>query len=227
MKTREDASALARALVAGARSAGRKAAALVTRMDEPLGYAVGNANEVREAIAVLSGEEGAMPAEVVDLCVELAALMVSLAKDVPLDDAREECRARLADGGAKRRFEEMVSAHGGDLRRFEALLARPAFRFRIQAMRSGFVSGIDAEKVARVALSLGAGRERVGDRIDPLAGVTLAVKAGDRVSSGSPLATLERSSDPDGLENAAAELYKAFSITSKPPEKVPLVLESL
>ena len=227
MKTREDASALARALVAGARSAGRKAAALVTRMDEPLGYAVGNANEVREAIAVLSGEEGAMPAEVVDLCVELAALMVSLAKDVPLDDAREECRARLADGGAKRRFEEMVSAHGGDLRRFEALLARPAFRFRIQAMRSGFVSGIDAEKVARVALSLGAGRERVGDRIDSLAGVTLAVKVGDRVSSGSPLATLERSSDPDGLENAAAELYKAFSITSKPPEKVPLVLESL
>ena len=94
-------------------------------------------------------------------------------------------------------------------------------------MRSGFVSGIDAEKVARVALSLGAGRERVGDRIDPLAGVTLAVKVGDRVSSGSPLATLERSSDPDGLESAAAELYKAFGITSKPPEKVPLVLERL
>ena len=227
MKTREDASALARALVSGARSAGRKAAALVTRMDEPLGYAVGNANEVREAVAVRSGEDGAMPAEVVDLCVELAALMVSLAKDVPLDGAREECRARLADGGAKRRFEEMVSAHGGDLRRFNALLARPAFRFRIQAMRSGFVSDIDAEKVARVALSLGAGRERVGDRIDPLAGVTLAVKVGDRVSSGSPLATLERSSDPDGLESAAAELYKAFGITQKPPEKVPLVLERL
>ena len=227
MKTREDASALAHALVEGARRAGRRAAALVTGMDAPLGYAVGNANEVREALAVLSAEEGAMPAEVVDLCVELAALMVALSREIPLDDARVLCRERLADGSALRRFEAMVAAHGGDLAAFGALLKRPTFKFRIQAMKPGYVTAIDAEKVGRVAMSLGAGRERVGDRIDPLAGVTLAVRVGERVTTGAPLATLEKSSDPDGLERAAAELYRAFQVSSAEPAAVPLVLERI
>ena len=227
MKTREDASELAHALVAGARAAGRRAVALVTGMDAPLGYAVGNANEVKEAIAVLSGEAGAMPTEAVDLCVELAALMVGLTKDMPVDEARELCRARLADGSAMQKFEAMVEAHGGDLGAFRALLARPTFKFRIQAMKSGYVAAIDSETVGGVAMSLGAGRERVGDRIDPLAGVTLAVRVGERVATGTPLATLEKSSDPDGLESAAAELYKAFQISSAAPEVPPLVIERL
>ena len=227
MKTREDASALAHALVEGARSAGRSAAALVTGMDAPLGYAVGNANEVREALAVLSAEEGAMPAEAVDLCVELAAMMVALAREIPLDDARALCRERLADGSALRRFEAMVAAHGGDLAAFGALLKRPTFKFRIQAMKPGYVTAIDAEKVGRVAMSLGAGRERVGDRIDPLAGITLAVRVGERVTTGAPLATLEKSSDPDGLERAAAELYRAFQVSSAEPVSVPLILERI
>lgn len=227
MKTREDASALAHALVEGARSAGRSAAALVTGMDAPLGYAVGNANEVREALAVLSAEEGAMPAEAVDLCVELAAMMVALAREIPLDDARALCRERLADGSALRRFEAMVAAHGGDLAAFGALLKRPTFKFRIQAMKPGYVTAIDAEKVGRVAMSLGAGRERVGDRIDPLAGITLAVRVGERVTTGAPLATLEKSSDPDGLERAAAELYRAFLVSSDEPVSVPLILERI
>ena len=227
MKTREDASALARALGGGAKAAGRKAAALVTGMDAPLGFAVGNANEVREAMRVLGGEKGAMPEEAVGLCVELAALMVSLAKEMPLDDARSLCREKLSDGSAKAKFEAMVEAHGGDLGAFESLLGRPTFKFRIQAMKSGYVSEIDAEKVGRVALSLGAGRELPSDRIDPLAGVTLAVQVGDRVATGAPLATLEKSTRPDGLEAAAAELYKAFRIAPAAPEPVPLILERL
>ena len=227
MKTPSDASALANALVGGARAAGRKAAALVTGMDAPLGFAVGNANEVREAMRVLGGEKGAMPEEAVGLCVELAALMVSLAKEMPLDDARSLCREKLSDGSAKAKFEAMVEAHGGDLGAFESLLGRPTFKFRIQAMKSGYVSEIDAEKVGRVALSLGAGRELPSDRIDPLAGVTLAVQVGDRVATGAPLATLEKSTRPDGLEAAAAELYKAFRIAPAAPEPVPLILERL
>lgn len=223
MKTREDASALARALVSGARAAGRKAAALVTAMDAPLGRSVGNANEVAEALAILRGE--AADAAVVDLCVELAALMVSLAKEISPDDARRLCRERLAGGAALAKFTAMVAAHGGDLARFEELRRRPTFRFRIQAMRSGHVTDIDAERVARTALALGAGREKAGDRIDPLAGVTLDVAVGDRVSVGSPLATLERSAGPDGLERAAADLLKAFSISSSPPEAKAIVLE--
>ena len=221
MKTPEEAHELAVALVTSSREAGRKAAALVTDMNAPLGFAVGNANEVAEAIAMLKGET---PGPVVDLCVEQAALMVSLARDLPLDAAREDCRAKLANGAAFEAFARMVAAQGGDLERFDALLKKPTFKFKIQAMKSGFVAAIDAEKVGRVALALGAGRERTGDRIDPRAGVTLAVKVGDRVAVGAPLATLEKATEPDGLEKAAADLYKAFQIAPSAPEPKPLVL---
>ena len=224
MKTPEEAHALAVALVKSSQAAGRKAAALVTDMNAPLGRAVGNANEVAEAIAMLKGE---VAGEVVDLCVELAARMVSLARGVSLDAAREECRARLKDGAAFAAFEKMVAAQGGDLDRFARLLEKPTFKFKIQAMKSGYVAAIDAEKVGRVALALGAGREKAGDRIDPLAGVTLDVKVGDRVAVGAPLATLAKSTEPDGLEKAAADLFRAFQITPEPPAPKPLILETV
>jgi len=225
MKTREEAVALAHALVDGARAAGRKAAALVTDMNAPLGFAVGNANEVAEALAILRGAR--TEGRDIDLCIELAALMVSLAQDRPLDDARQMCRERLADGTAYAKFAAMVAAQGGDLEAFAARMAQPTFKFRIQAMKAGRVAAIDAEKVARVALSLGAGRLTAGDRIDPRAGVTLAVQVGARVGTGSPLATLEKSSGPDGLEKAAAELYKAFDIRPEAAEPDSLILERI
>ena len=238
MKTPEDAKALAAALVAGSKAAGRKAAALVTDMNAPLGFAVGNANEVREALAVLGSNRVGMESDgakdpngrykpLIDLCVELAAMMVALAKEIGIDEARAMCREKLEKGLALEKFEEMVTAHGGDLERFGRLLREPTFKFKIQAMRSGYVSEIDAEKIARVALQLGAGREKTGDRIDPLAGVTLAVKVGDRVAVGAPLATLEKSSDPDGLERAAADLFKAFTISATAPEVKSLILERI
>ncbi len=224
MKTPEEAHELATALVTSSQAAGRKAAALVTDMNAPLGFAIGNANEVAEAIAML---KGVRIGKVVDLCIEQAALMVSLARDLPLDDARVECRANLANGAAFAKFAQMVSAQGGDLGRFDRLLQAPTFKFRIQAMKSGFVTAIDAEKVGRVALALGAGREKAGDRIDPLAGVTLAVSIGDRVAVGAPLATLEKSTEPEGLEKAAADLYKAFQVGPSAPEQKSLILERI
>lgn len=227
MRTREDAVALAHSLVSGARASGRKAAALVTNMNAPLGFAVGNANEVAEALAVLEGRTPERFGELVSLCVEFAALMVSLTKDVPLESAREECRARLADGSALAKFRAMVAAQGGDLDRFAALLQQPTFKFCIQAMRSGFVEAIDAEKVARVAFQLGAGRAKAGDKIDPRAGVTLAVKRGDRVVVGAPLATLETSHEPEALERCAADLLKAFTIASAEVPECNLVLERI
>ena len=240
MKTPEDAKTLAAALVAGAKAAGRKAAALVTDMNAPLGFAVGNANEVLEALNVLksastrvctdlsSDQPTNRPADqVVELCLELAAMMVALSKEISIEDARTMCWEKLKSSAALEKFAEMVVAHGGDLERFERLLKKPTFKFKIQAMKSGYVSEIDAEKVARVALQLGAGREKAGDRIDPLAGVTLAVKVGDRVAVGAPLATLEKSSDPDGLERAAADLFKAFTISASVPEMKPLILERI
>ena len=256
MKTREDAAALARSLVDGAKAAGRKAAALVTDMSAPLGLAVGNANEVAEALAWLGSDRvglgsdrvglgsdrvalgsdrvGPTPtlndsnqtlSDPISLSVELAALMVSLAKEIPLEDARQMCRGKLADGSALAKFEAMCAAQGGDLDAFERLLKKPTFKFKIQAMRSGYITAIDAEKVGRVALALGAGRMEKTDKIDPLAGITLSVKRGDRVAVGAPLATLESSREPDGLERAAADLLKAFAIGPAAPDGADLVLE--
>ena len=227
MKTREDSVALATAMVRASQAAGRKAAALVTDMSSPLGYAVGNANEVKEAIDILRNQAASGLKRITDLSVELAAWMVSLAKDVPLDAAREMCREKLVDGSAYAKFESMVKAQGGDLDAFFRLLEQPTFKFKIQAMRSGYITAIDAEKVGRVSLSLGAGREKAGDKIDPLAGITLAVQVGDKVAIGAPLATLEKSSEPDGLEKSAADLYKAFTISTEKPAVESLVLESI
>ena len=225
MKTREDAVALAKALVGGARAAGRRSAALVTDMDAPLGRAVGNVNEVAEALDILRSGKVEGLETLTDLSVEFATLMVSLEKEMPLDEARALCRAKLADGSALAKFEAMVAAHGGDLDAFAALRRKPTFKFRIQAMKSGYVTAIDAEKVGRVALALGAGREQAGDRIDPLAGITLEVAVGDKVAVGAPLATLEKSAEPDGLDRAAADLYKAFQVSATPPEAKSLVRE--
>ena len=227
MKTLDDAKALAASLVSGARAAGRKVAALVTDMNAPLGYAVGNANEVCEALAILENRDPDHYKIVTDLCVEFAATMVSLELDLTLDEARTTCRAHLADGSALAKFKAMVKGHGGDLDAFAARCKEPTSKFCIQAMQSGYITAIDAEHVARVAFELGAGREKAGDAIDPLAGVTLAVKRGDRVTVGAPLATLETTTRPDMLEKTAAEMLKAFTFSPEAPAPASLIFERI
>ena len=243
MKTRPEAVALAKALVAGAKGAGRKAVALVTAMDEPLGYTVGNALEVQEAIDVLRGANGqaarsttgepcsrtgCQPVQdVTDLSVELAARMVSLAKEMPLDEARELCRARLADGSAWARFADMVRLHGGDLAAFEEERRRVEDNApgRVVAAAGGFVAAIDAQKVAQAAFELGAGRAQSADAIDPAAGVRLLVTHGDKVSAGQPLAQLYAPLRPERLAAAVQLVHDAIAISSEVPAAKPLVLE--
>ena len=226
MQARPEAVSLARALVAGARGAGRKAAALVTAMDEPLGFTVGNALEVQEALEVLKGRSGAH--DVANLSVELAAWMVSLAKGMPLDEARDVCRARLADGSALKRFAGMVRLHGGDLAAFEKRQgdgAIPLARGRAVSLSSGYVASIDAGKVAQAAFELGAGRGQSADEIDPSAGVRLLVAHGDRVSAGQAVAELCSSMRPDRLDAAVKLVESAVSVSAMAPAPKPLVLE--
>ena len=232
MRSRENAQELAAALVAGSKAAGRRAAALVTNMDVPLGFAVGNANEVAEALDILEGKADSGAACIrleTELSVELAAMMVSLALGTGRDEALSLCREKLSDGSAAEKFRRMVAAQGGDLDAFRKTLSVPCAKFKVQAMRGGFVAGIDARRVAEVALSLGAGRMKPGDKIDFAAGVTLSVCVGDRVSAGSPLATLAASAlEPDALEAAAGELMGAFTFSRDPvPPPQSLILASL
>ena len=228
MKTRADACALARALVDGAKAAGRRAAALVTAMDEPLGRTVGNALEVEEAIAVLkggNGQDARCPSDVVELSVELAARMVSLEKGVALDEARAACRANLANGAAYARFAEMVKLHGGDL---DAFAARTRGEMRaVASPRAGFVARIDAEGVAKAAFELGAGRAKADDAIDFAAGVTLAVARGDHVEVGQPLAELAACVRPEKLPVAERLVRDAITFADEPPAPCQLILESL
>ena len=228
MKTSDQAVALANALVGGAKGAGRKACALVTSMDEPLGFAVGNALEVRESIDVLKGE-GRQPADIVELSVEFAARMVALAKGLPVDDARKECRDNLRNGKAYAVFAEMVKLHGGDLAEFERIYADGggASSVEVLAPASGYISDIDAETVARVAFNLGAGRAKTGDAIDMSAGVLLSVAHGDKVEKGQPLAKLFSKDRAALLDVEAKSLVSAFAISGEALSVRRLILEAI
>ena len=228
MKTSDQAVALANALVGGAKGAGRKACALVTSMDEPLGFAVGNALEVRESIDVLKGE-GMQPADIVELSVEFAARMVALAKGLPVDDARKECRDNLRNGKAYAVFAEMVKLHGGDLAEFERIYADGggASSVEVLAPASGYISDIDAETVARVAFNLGAGRAKTGDEIDMSAGVLLSVAHGDKVEKGQTLAKLFAKDRAALLDVEAKSLVSAFAISGEALSVRRLILEAI
>ena len=228
MKTSDQAVALANALVGGAKGAGRKACALVTSMDEPLGFAVGNALEVRESIDVLKGE-GRQPADIVELSVEFAARMVALAKGLPVDDARKECHDNLRNGKAYAVFAEMVKLHGGDLAEFERIYADGGGASSVEALApaSGYISDIDAETVARVAFNLGAGRAKTGDAIDMSAGVLLSVAHGDKVEKGQPLAKLFSKDRAALLDVEAKSLESAFAISGEALSVRRLILEAI
>lgn len=226
MRTQEQATELARALVNGARGAGRKACALVTAMDRPLGFAVGNALEIKESVEVLKGE-GRVPEDIVALSVEFAARMVSLAKGISTEEARCRCSANLRNGRAYEVFARMVGLHGGDLTRFvrENADGGGARSIELKSDESGYVSDIDAETVARAAFNLGAGRAKSDDTIDVSAGVLLSVTRGDRVEKGQTLARLYAKERSALLENAANALAAAFTLSPEPPCAQNMILE--
>ena len=228
MKTHEQASALAHALVNGAKGAGRKACALVTVMDRPLGFAVGNALEITESIAVLKGE-GRVPADIVELSVEFAARMVALAKEMTLDEARNLCMENLKNGKAYDVFAKMTELHGGDLPRFmsENADGGNAQSFELKAEKSGYIADIDAETVARAAFNLGAGRAKTDDSIDMSAGVLLSVTHGDKVEKGQTLAKLYAKDRAGLLADEASRLAAAFSLSPENPAPAQMILEAI
>ena len=194
MKSREEAEALGRSLVFLAGEFGKKAGFILSPMDQPLGFAVGNALEVEEAVEALRGRG---PEDLRELCLELGSLALRLARG----EGREEARRRLASlldrGEALERFRRMVECQGGDGRVVEdpSLLPRARFREAIPSPLTGVVERLDALAVGRAALLLGAGRRRKGERVDPAAGVRLTRKVGQEVEREEPLAYLY-ASDP-------------------------------
>ena len=187
MKNTRDAKKLAKHMVAIGNHAGKETVAILTGMEEPLGFAIGNNMEVKEAIEVL---KGGGPEDVKEVSVALAGMMLSLGlENVSLSQGKRMAKA-LSSGQAFEKFKEMVQAQGGDIRYVEhpEFFERDAFEGEVLAAEDGFLSGMDTEKIGVAAGLLGAGRETKDSVIDMSAGIYLKKKIGDTVKKGEPIA---------------------------------------
>ncbi len=226
METRPAARALARSLVRCGKKGGKRVVALLTSMDEPLGYAVGNANETAEAIDVLRGSG---PADLVEITLALGAEMLVLGKRARnVRAARAILQARIADGSALAKLREIVLAQGGDVRCVDdpSLLPRAEVVRPVLAPRAGFVGGIDARAIGIAAMDLGAGRRRAEDVVDPAVGVVVRKKVGDRALKGEPIAVVHARSEGAARE-AATAVCAAYRFVRSRVRAPKLVLERL
>jgi thymidine phosphorylase len=203
MSDPDEATFLASEMVQLGEGAGRRTVALVTAMDNPLGRAVGNALEVREALDALAGEGDG---ELTDVCVNVAVEMCRLA-GVTADPARA-----LSDGSARERFEAMLRAQGGRLA--DGLPVAPA-QVELKAPAAGYVLAIDALEVGLACVELGVGRRRKEDTVDPAAGLVIEAAVGDQVRAGQTLAVVHARSE----QLAAAvipKLEQAWKLSEAP-----------
>lgn len=188
MKNTRDAKKLAKHMVAIGNHAGKETVAILTGMEEPLGFAIGNNMEVKEAIEVLKGDG---PEDVKEVSVVLAGMMLSLGlENVSHSQGKRMAKKALSSGQAFEKFKEMVQAQGGDIRYVEhpEFFERDAFEGEVLAAEDGFLSGMDTEKIGVAAGLLGAGRETKDSVIDMSAGIYLKKKIGDTVKKGEPIA---------------------------------------
>jgi pyrimidine-nucleoside phosphorylase len=224
MKRQVDARRLAQMMVGIGRRLDKRVQAVITDMNQPLGYAVGNALEVMEVSQTLHNEG---PEDLRRLSVELAARMIFLAKQAgSLEEARQISESKLADGSAYKKFREVVAAQGGNVQaidKFELLPNATGMR-EITTSRGGYISAIDAEDIGIASTLMGAGRSKKEDTIDPAVGVILEVKIGDKVESGAVLGRLYYTRE-DGLEDAAEMVEDAFKISQQKPTERELILE--
>lgn len=215
METEEAAFELARLLVEVGRRAGKRVIAVVTDMDEPLGNAVGNALEVKEALAALKGN---YTGDLTELCLTLGSQIL-----IAAGEAKDEAQARvrmqrtLDDGSALQRFERFIAAQGGDPAavRDESLLPQAPVMRSVPAPKAGYVAAVNARGVGLVSMRLGGGRAAKDDKIDLSVGVVLRKKAGDPVTAGESLGVIHARTEADADE-AAALFAACYTITDEP-----------
>ena len=224
MKRQVEARRLAQMMVGIGRRMDKRVQALSTDMNQPLGYAIGNALEVMEVSQTL---QNAGPTDLTRISLELAARMIYLAKIVPsLEEGRELAQQKLLDLSGYRKFKDVIQAQGGNpqvLDRFELLPNATGVR-EIASPRAGYVSAIDAEYIGLASSMIGAGRDTKEDAIDPAVGVILEVKVGQKVDAGGVLCRLYYTGE-EHVEEASQQIEDAFRISAQPPEERELILE--
>jgi pyrimidine-nucleoside phosphorylase len=218
----EQADQLARTMIAIGRGMGKRVAALVTDMEQPLGRTVGNSLEVLESVETLKGRG---PRDLEALSLELAAWMLHLGGVTPsLEAARSRVRTALSSGAGLRKLEEIIELQGGDPRVCEdpGRLPHTQEQVELKAQADGRVAAITSRAVGVAAMLLGAGRETVDSRIDPAVGLVLQKKVGDLVIAGEPLAVLHVN-DRKNLDQALALLRSAIRVAPEAPPARPLI----
>jgi pyrimidine-nucleoside phosphorylase len=220
MQRYEDSLALARTLVGIGTRFGKKTVALITEMDQPLGFAIGNWTEVVEAVSCL---KGAWVADLMEVTYALGALMlVAGGRARGVREGLRLCREAIRSGGAYEKFLALVRAQGGDGSRLErpSLAPDPEARVECRAARSGYICGFSTREVGVLAVEMGAGRMSVEDAIDMSAGITLRKKLGDAVEEGETLAVLY-GADPEKVASAARAFPALVALGAEPPARTP------
>ncbi len=226
MKQEAEARALAEEMVKIGKNAGRRTVAVISDMDQPLGFAVGNALEVKEAIDTLGGHG---PADFLELCLTLGSQMLMAGgKAESAREAEGMLRGVIADGSALRKLAEFVEAQGGDSRvvYHPELLPEAAITLPVEAPKSGYVTRIVCDEVGICSLILGGGRETKESEIDLSVGLVLRKKVGDYVESGEPLAVIH-ANDAGKAEQARTRYLKACTIAGDVPERTPFIKDIL
>ena len=223
MKTAEKSRELAECMVEIGKRAGKRMRALITDMDRPLGYAIGNSLEVVEAIHTLQGKG---PEDLTELCVALASHILELAEKGTYEECEKMVKQSIANGSALRTFADMVAAQGGNKEWIltPELFPKAKYSHTVTARTSGYITGVDTESYGVASLLLGAGRNTKEDVIDPAAGICLIAKTGDFVEVGAPIATLY-SEKQTGFAAAEERILSATKIGETAPKKEPLIFD--
>lgn len=221
MKNLEEATVLAQTMVDIGHLVGRKTVAVISNMNEPLGFAIGNSLEVKEAVNTLKGKG---PKDLEEICIELAAQMLCLAGKGTTKELKCELHNRLNNGVAFSKFKEFVEAQGGDVFSIENfdLLPRANKEIEFFAEETGYICNIDAEKLGFASMLLGGGRAKKTDNIDYGVGIILNKKVGDYVEKNSSLATLFVN-DEGKLPDVMELLKNTFCFSKEEAKKLPLI----
>lgn len=224
MKTREDAEKLANEMIKIGKLANREVKCILTAMDEPLGYSVGNSIEVIEAINFLKGD---MPEDLKEVVLELGAYMIRLAgKGEDIEENKKKMLENILNGKAYRKFEEMVGNQGGDIsylqdtRKFE----KSKYISAVVTEKTGYVQEIDAEEIGKLSCYLGAGRIHKEDKIEPTVGIILNKKVGDKVEEQGFLAYI-CANEEKKLREAERKILEIYKIEEKEVKKNPVIIE--
>lgn len=220
LKTQKEAEELAQIMVQIGERNGRETVALLTDMETPLGYAIGNLLEDREAFETICGRG---PDDLREICLDISAEMLALAEKGTVEQCRAMAEEALRSGAAERKFRALVDNQGGDISVLEKPLPENVQAYSLCATEDGYISRMDTEALGKASMMLGAGRVTKEDSIDYCAGIILKKKMGDAVNKGECIAVLY-TTDPQKYPNAISVLQQAYTYSKIAPEPRPIVL---